>query len=81
MNKVYVAIYTHRYDTDVRVFETESSADKWRIEIAEEYWVYVFGLGRPKPDDLGKLADMYWDHLLNHGIEEYFEIRGAEIEQ
>jgi hypothetical protein len=81
MPKVFVAIYTHRYGTDVRVFAKESSAEKWRVEIAEEYWDDEIGTRQPKPDKPEEMADAYWLYLLDHGNQEYFEIEHAEIEQ
>jgi hypothetical protein len=37
-NKVWVAVYNHRHGEDMRAFDTEVKALKWREEIADEYW-------------------------------------------
>lgn len=35
---VIVAIYEHRYGTNIRVFDTMEKAEAWKEEIARENW-------------------------------------------
>ena len=59
---VHVALYEHRYGTDVRAFLDSEEAMHWRTEIAKEWWTDAFDDDLP-PDDheLAKLVEAWTD--------------------
>jgi hypothetical protein len=83
--KIFVATYNHKYGTDVRAFRTSEGADKWRIEIADEYWdeTKLAESNKEKPEEKERMAQIYWDYVRDAQWEfsEYFEINICDIEE
>ena len=77
---VVVAVYEHKYGTDVRVFREQAAAYAWRTEIAEEWWDHEFPTEeRPGLDEIGEsyfelMSTSYW------GDAEYFTTHDATVE-
>lgn len=77
---IYVAIYSHEYGNDVRAFRNSEGADKWRIEIARDYWTDAFPDDEPPAND-ETMAQQYWNLMNdNYGKNEYFEINVCNVE-
>ena len=55
---VHVALYEHRYGTDVRAFLDSEEAMHWRTEIAKEWWTDAFDDDLPPDDQIG---DVYFE--------------------
>lgn len=75
--QVVVAVFEHRFGTDVRVFKKIEGADEWRNQIGDEWWDREFpGDERPDPDEIGKV---YFDAMSESG-DEYFSVHTATVE-
>ena len=70
---LYVAIHEHQYGNTVRVFVSPLSVEKWRQEIAREYWADMFHTYwiEEMPKDRKEAADMYFEAAGNNGIESF----------
>lgn len=77
--KVYVAKYTHKYGTDMRVFKKIESSEKWRIKLADEYWRDYFGENYKKPSDKEKMADIFFQTMAKMDWE-FFEVEECDVE-
>ena len=77
--KVYVATYEHKHGNDMRVFKKRKSAEKWRIELADEYWRDYFGEDYKKPSDKEKMADIFFDSVTGADVE-FFNIEECDLE-
>lgn len=78
--QVYVAIYSHEYGNDVRVFRNSELADAWGVEIAKDYWSDAFPDDEP-PEDYEKLSRMYWEKMSDYGgYNESYEINVCNVE-
>ena len=75
--KVYVAKYTTKHDDYICVFTTAERANKWRQDIAEEWWGDEFS-GQKAPDDPEKKADEYFEKMMEYG-DEFFTIEEHEV--
>lgn len=74
---VVVATYDHKYGTDIRVFKTRKSAEKWKSQIAWEYWNDEFqDETRPPETEIG---DAYFEMMLDRG-EESFTVHNISVE-
>lgn len=73
--RVYVAIYEHRYGTDVRVFADEDQAMCWRTGLAKEWWSDAFE-DHPPPDD--EIGEEYFERMLER--DEFFSTVPRDIE-
>lgn len=73
--RVYVAIYEHRYGTDVRVFAVEDQAMCWRTGLAKEWWSDAFE-DHPPPDD--EIGEEYFERMLER--DEFFSTVPRDIE-
>ncbi len=77
---VHVAIWEHEYGDSVRVFARAADAEKWREEIAEEWWEKEMG-ERQKPKDQKQAADDYFREIGERlDRNEYFTVHTAEVE-
>jgi hypothetical protein len=72
---VVVATYEHGHGDDVRIFHHEDGAERWRREIAAEW--FELEIGEPPPADPKEAADIYFDKL---GSREFFTTTRAVIE-
>ena len=75
---VFVAVYSHKYGEDIRVFTTERAAQSWKNEIGEE-WFSVEFPHDPRPTE--SIGEAYFDLQLNCGMSEWFSITETQIEQ
>jgi hypothetical protein len=73
---VYVAIYEHRHGQNVRVFQNVDDVEKWRQEIADEYFVQEFKNRIEKPDNIQEVTDVYWDSVED----EWFTVEICDVE-
>ena len=73
---VHVALYEHRYGTDVRAFLDSEEAMHWRTEIAKEWWTDAFDDDLPPDDQIG---DVYFERML--GRDEFFWTKACEIKR
>lgn len=58
---VVVATHAHKDGRDVRVFAHETGAERWRREIADEWWIAL--IGEAAPDDPKERADTFWNRI------------------
>ena len=72
---VHVALYEHRYGTDVRAFLDSEEAMHWRTEIAKEWWTDAFDDDLPPDDQIG---DVYFERMLER--DEFFSTMACEID-
>jgi hypothetical protein len=75
--KVYVAIYSHEYGEDVRVFQSLKSAEAWKDEIGGVFFSKEFP-SDPRPDD--NIGEVYFDLHMERGRNEWFSVTEADIE-
>lgn len=75
---VYVAIFDHKHGHDISVYQTLEGAERWRVELADDYWHDAFGPDHEKPADKEKMAQEYWDCMRDNG-EEWFSIEKCEV--
>ncbi len=77
---VHVAIWEHEYGDTVRVFAREGDAEKWRQEIADEWWEKEMDK-REKPKDPKEAADDYF-RAVGERLDrnEYFAVHTTEVE-
>lgn len=75
--KVFVAIYSHEYGEDVRVFSSQKSAEAWKDEIGEVFFSKEFP-SDPKPTEA--IGEVYFDMQLNSGGDQWFSVTEADIE-
>lgn len=59
---VWVATYSHRYGSDVSVFATKEGAEKWREEIADNWFDHELH-AMNRPDTKVRLADVYFANV------------------
>ena len=74
---VWVAIYSHEYGSDVRVFDNEQACRDWRDRIATNWWDDEF------PDDEApkeNIGGEYFERLAEQGVSESFSWYNAEVE-
>ena len=74
-NTVYVAVYEHRYGTDIRVFRDEADAWSWKRTIALDWYDREIQ-GTDKPDTDEGVEAEYWD-MIN---DEFFTVESCRIE-
>jgi hypothetical protein len=58
---VVVATHAHKDGRDVRVFAQETSAEQWRRDIADEWWIAL--IGDAAPADPKERADLFWSRI------------------
>jgi hypothetical protein len=75
---VYVAIFEHKHGTDVRVFQSEDDAQRWRVDLAKEYWDTEMQGPMPRDATDAEIADDYFDRMGDYG--EFFNIQESELE-
>lgn len=75
--RVYVAVYEHNHGEDISVYATKEGANKWRAQLADEWWSHEFPYDMP-PNDPGLKADVYWDKMAENG-EEFFNIHECDV--
>lgn len=73
--KVWVAVFEHQYGSDLSAFKTFEGAERWRQQIAEEWWEKEFP-GTPKPDEPKACADEYFDRIDR----EYFNCKECVVQ-
>lgn len=78
--KVYVATYTHKHGTDMRVFETKESAENWKTEIAKRWWDDLPNKKYSMPDDPKEIADTYFEIMQESGGDEFFDVEECDVE-
>lgn len=71
--RVVVATYEHKHGTDVRAFQSEPGALRWRVEIADRWWDEEFDEERPTAGDLGQA---YFENIEG----EFFHIHDVAVE-
>jgi hypothetical protein len=74
--QVTVAIYDSKYGVDVRVFQTEGQAYRWRTEIAKAEWSVEYD--GPTPSD-NVIGDEYFEIAASNM--DYFSTYTALIEE
>ena len=77
MTNVFVAIYEHRYGTDMNVFATEAGAQAWKDELAREYWS-DYCEGDPPSEGAG---DAYFEAATRGVDGEFFSIDECPIQE
>ena len=72
---VIVALHTHKYGAECRVFKRPEQVEAWQREIAQEWWDKELP-DEDKPDDPGMAAHDYF--FLVPG--EFFKFYEVELE-
>jgi hypothetical protein len=76
---VIVATHAHKSGRDIRVFASETAAERWRREIADEWWYCEIGDGVEPPNDPKERADVFWRSANEHrGV--WFSMERFEVE-
>ena len=76
---VFLATYNHKHGSDVRAFKTQDGADRWRREIADEWWDQEMPANAPKPEDSEARAAAYWAKMEENDRES-FDVNAIDIE-
>ncbi len=77
--QICIAVYTHKYGSDTRAFDSDEGALGWRTEIAKENWEQEFPGKEVPGDDL--IADEYFALMGERiGSEESFSYELIELE-
>jgi len=71
--RVVVATYEHKHGLDVRAFQSEQGALRWRMEIADRWWDDEFDDERPAAGDIGQA---YFENIEG----EFFNIHDVAVE-
>lgn len=61
--KIHVAVWSHSYGEDIRAFKDADGPERWRQEIADEWWEYEIGDDVPEPSDPEEKADTYFERV------------------
>lgn len=73
---VWVCTYGNKHGTDVSVFTSAEAAERYRQEVADDWWELELPTDRIKPDDPAEAADEYFEFMEGY---ETFTISEAEV--
>jgi hypothetical protein len=79
-NTIHVARYSHRHGADTRAFSSAEGAERWRQEVAQEWWDQEMRKSMPKAEPPNIIADLYFQAMADRE-QEYFEVEEVNIEE